>query len=71
MSVFRPSDDYLIYNTTYQIFIEEDTIKKQYLLELLNYYNQYKYFTEEKTYNLNKELPLPTPPIKPQPPNNL
>lgn len=66
MSGFKPSNDYKIDNTIYQIFIEEDQNIKQYLLQQLNYYNQYKYYIEECAYNFNNGLPLPTPPTPPQ-----
>ena len=62
MSGFQPSNNYMIDNTIYQILIEEDQNKKQYLLQQLNYYNQYKYYVEECEYNFNSNLPLPTPP---------
>jgi hypothetical protein len=70
MSEFQPSNDYKIDNTIYQIFIEEDQNKKQYLLQQLNYYNQYKYYIEECAYNFNNNIPLPTPPTPPTPPPN-
>lgn len=66
MSGFQASNDYMIDNTIYQIFIEEDQNKKQYLLQQLNYYNQYKYYIEECAYNFNNSTPLPTPPTPPQ-----
>ena len=67
MSGFEPSKDYMIGSIIYQIFTEDNQTKKQYLLEQLNYYNQYKYFTDECAYNFNKNLPLPQPPTPPPP----
>ena len=66
---FKPSNDYLISNTIYQILIETDETKKQNLIQQLNYYNQYKYYIEECSYNFDNGLPAPIPPIAPPQPN--
>ena len=68
-SEFKPTNEYMIGSVIYQIFTEDNQTKKQYLLEQLNYYNQYKYFVDECAYNFNKNLPLPTPPPPPPQPN--
>ena len=63
---FEPSNSYLINSTIYNIFVEEDQTKKQYLLQQLKFHNECQYYAEQCEYNINMNLPLPIPPIKPE-----